>query len=200
MQVEDRNETICTNEPSNFLPSFPSNILRIYIYQPFIRIRSIKLNAYVPISILNNMYPPDSIYIFNGQVLDTQRSFVSYQITNGNKIVLLPSHVKNSNINYMEKWLKLTGDKENFEKRIELNIKQNSRMELARLKDLKFQKFELKRKRFNSYLKSRAIFQANPDSLNYFSNNEMNANDGIVLNTDFESDDSPSCEPLPVLW
>lgn len=205
MEFEATNEPICTNEPSNFVSNARSDALRVYVYQPFVRIRHIKLNAYCSIDILNGLYSPNSIYIFNGQILDTKRSFASYNLVNGNKIVCLPSHIEKSNPQYMEKWLRLTSDKENFEKRIDLNIKQSSRKELARIKDIKFQKLELKRKRFISYLRSRTLFQANLDES--FSSKDQDedfcslkdSKESTTLNINYESTE-PSCAPLPVLW
>lgn len=204
MQFEDSNETICANEPSSFISNLPSDVLKIYVYQPFVRIRHIKINGLCPISILNGLYPSDSVYIFNGQILDSQKSFLSYNLVNGSKVVLLPSHVTQSNPQFLEKWLRLTGDKDNFEQRIDLNINQNSRRELAKIKDLKIQKLELKRKRFNSYVKSRTMLQTKLDNP-YLSNDkgdndEINSSCNTTLNINFKTSDSPSSKPLPVLW
>lgn len=201
MQFEDSNETICANEPS-FISNLPSDALRIYVYQPFVRIRHIKINGLCPISILNGLYPSDSVYIFNGQILDSQKSFLFYNLVNGSKVVLLPSHVKQSNPQFLEKWLRLTSDKENFEQRINLNINQNSRKELAKIKDLKIQRLELKRKRFNSYIRSRTMLQTKLDDP-YLLNDkgdEINSSCNTTLNINFEASDSPSSKPLPILW
>ena len=111
-----------------------------------------------------------------------------------------------SNCSLIDKYLKLTSDKESFEQRIDLNIKNNSKNELARLRDIMFNKFELKRKQFRLYLKSRNIqqynlFYSNDFEEKYFTDcSRNNANDEIILKTDYDKADAPSQEPLPFLW
>lgn len=181
----------------------PPNIIKVYVYQPYKRIQNIKLNSNSPISILNRIYPTNSIYIYYGQILDVEKTFLYYGISNENKIVFLPFK---SNCSLIDKYLKLTSDKESFEQRIDLNIKNNSKNELARLRDIMFNKFELKRKQFRLYLKSRNIqqynlFYSNDFEEKYFTDcSRNNANDEIILKTDYDKADAPSQEPLPILW
>lgn len=172
-----------------------SMIMTIYVYQPCVRIRHIKLNAMNSISILGRVYPCDSIYIFKGQILDISKTFFDYRISNENKIVLISPYMTRSDSYLVEKWIKITNDYENFDERISISINKNSRTELSRIKDIKFFKLEIKRKKFDKFIKKHAVDES--DSIEYKKN--LFKND-IKLNIDYDSIDSPLTDPLPVIW
>lgn len=210
MEVEGHNEAINSDESNiAFISEGMSrkiidpeqminhNIMKIYVYQPFMRIRHIKLNMLSPISILSRIYPPNSIYIFNGQILDVSKSFLFYNIKNENKIVLITSLMKKSDPKLVDKWIKNTTDQESFEERVDLNINKNCRRELARIKDIKFYKLEIKRKTFGKFLKNQNTDLMNSNSFNA---NRNKFQEEIDLKIDYNQLKEPSFDPLPVLW
>ena len=161
--------------------------IRIYVYQPFVRIRYIRLKENSCISVLSSIYSPDSIYIYDGQILNSDKTFREYNIGEGNKMVLLPSSMMVSNYSFVEKWLKLTSNKESFEEKIDLNMVKGSQKELARIKDIKFNKLDEKKKflgkYFNTHKKTYKKERNQPE-----------------LKCDYEPPQNPSCHPLPILW
>ena len=167
----------------------------IYICQPFHRIKHIKLNKNSSISILNDIYPKDSLYIYSGQILDISRSFVYYNIKKDNKIVLIPSNMKKRNPNFIDKWLKLTNDKEQFEDMVNIKMKKTSRSELARLRDIKCMKNELKQKRF--CLKHKLL---NEQSFGIEKQFYVNNKEEEQLNVEYDLSTTPSVDPLPIIW
>lgn len=160
----------------------------IYAFQPCKRIRHIRIRPHYFISILDTIYPNDSILINKGQILDRNNSFEFYKILNDDKIIVLPFHLANSKPELIEKWRKESLDEENFEQKMNWQINSSCRRELSRIRDLKFLKSELKRN------------QKRLDSTNYLARIYENKKNDIKLNIDYNQKDSPSCEPLPVFF
>lgn len=166
------------------------DIIKIYVIQPGIRIRYIRLNRNSPISILTRVYDKNSIYIYQGRILDTEKSFIDSNIKNHNKIVLIPSSVNENNPAFTKKWLILTSNQENFEDRIEFSMKRGNRQEIARLKDLRNNKLERKRSFLNKYLNNQ----------NTKSSVILKKSKNYQLNIDYKKGTSPSINPLPIIW
>lgn len=201
MQVESNSDPIYANDANSSLSyddPISNDYIKIYVFQPRLRIRHIKLKSQESISVLGQLYPTDSIYLFNGQLLDIKKTFFDYNISNENKIVLLSSSQINSNPGLIDKWIKLTSDKDNFEYRIGLNINKLSRIEIAKIRDLKFKKLETKRKHFRSYYDSKMMNQdyfdmkLDEEIINNIKNTNLNINSNKPI--------SPSFDPLPILW
>lgn len=174
-----------------------NNIMKIFVYQPYVRIRSIRLDAFYSISVLNRMYPADSTYIFNGQILDVEKSFYYYNIQNENKIVLISSNMMKSNPNFIQKWIDLTSRKDYFEERINLNIKNDYRKEIARMKDIKYLRMENKKRHFGHFVKSQF---RNQSKLSDWANDSNKNIENSKLNVDYDSLNNPSNDPLPIIW
>lgn len=164
-------------------------IIKIYVYQPFIRIRYIKLNENRQISILNCIYSKNSIYIFRGIILIMTKTFIEYGIHNDNKIVLLPSSMVESNPGFVSKWQRLTSNQMEFEQKIDFNMCKGTHKELARIKDIKYSKLETKK----NFLKKCE------KSINS-KNSKKQIKDENELITDFKRENSPSAKPLPIIW
>lgn len=168
------------------------NEYTIYICQPFNRIKHIKLNKNSSISILSKIYQDGSLYIYNGMILDITKSFAHYNIKNDSKIVMISSNMIKEDPNNIDKWLRITSDQERFEEKINMNIKKTNRREVARLRDIKSMKNELKRKHFCSTTK-------------LLMKNKINSKKSIPdeknqLKIDYNTSSSPSNEPLPIIW
>lgn len=171
---------------------FNDEQITIYVYQPYIRFNHIRLNKNSSIKVLNNIYPKDSIYIYGGQILDVSKSFVDYDIKEDNKIVLFPSSMKKRNPNFIDKWLRLTNNKEQFEEIVNLN--KSYRNELARLQDIKSMKKELKQRSFCSTHKT-----LNSQSLKIVNQIYENSREE-ELNVEYDSLNTPAIDPLPIIW
>ncbi|KAK8842427.1 hypothetical protein M9Y10_026010 [Tritrichomonas musculus] len=200
MQCCNNEPIYATNDSFRSQPMAPlrnketSSLITIYVFQPGIRIRHIKLDSNNCISILYAIYPNDSKFIFKGQILDISKTFLQYQINNENKIVLISPMMIHHNPFLVDRWLKITNDQKSFEERINLNVNKNSRLEIARLKDIKLLKLEVKRKKFDKYLKSQNASQYNSiESINKNQTDEK-------LEINYKSIDSPSIDPLPIIW
>lgn len=161
----------------------------IYAFQPCYRIRHIKIKPHYLISILNIIYPNDTILIYKGQVLERKNSFNYYKILNDDKIIVLPFELTKSSPELIDKWKKESLDIESFEQKLNLQINSNCRKEISRIRDLKTFKSELKRSKIglnsNNYLNSLYDFKKKDDT---------------KLNIDYPKSDFPSCEPLPISW
>ena len=206
MQIEKNKDTISLTRDENSIhyEIISNEEMNIYVYQPLVELRYIKLNSQEPISILNKIYPYDSIYIFNGQTLDIQKSFHFYNIYNNHIIILLKSSIYDCNPRLIDKWLRLTRDNINLNKRIYLNFNNSTRRELSKIRDIKLNKTELKRRECRRYYKSKYFSQLifNISFANdYTKNKDINE---IIENTDLNikyiSFDSPSNDPLPIIW
>ena len=181
------------NDPllsDNYKPK--EEIISIFVYQPNIKIRHIKLNIHSKVSILSKIYPIDSIYIYHGLIIEHQKTFLDYNIQKDNKIVMISSYESTQKPELIDKWVKITKDKENFENRMYLNIDQNSRKELARLRDIKSFKSEMMRKRFG---KIHRLLLNPPVTDNYSPNCKQ-----CSFNLDYAQSDEPSTSPLPIVW
>lgn len=206
------------------------NITNIYLYQPHMRIQHIKVKSDRPISTLSRQYVSDMAFIFNGQILDKEKTFSDYAIVDGSKIVMLPEEAIKNDLTFKEKWLNITSDKENFDKKIEISVNSVCRKEISRLNDIKYQKLEMKRRTHSFFVNSRfgaPIFNENSSNSPFLSscdqgeskNGNLNKITGvsnlniffdlykkgnnkcnILLNVDYEKNDAPLEVPLPVMW
>ncbi|OHS93969.1 hypothetical protein TRFO_11441 [Tritrichomonas foetus] len=193
---------LCTNE-----------IAKIYVYQPQMRIQHVRININKPISTLDHIYNTDKTFIYNGQILDKQKTFENYNISDGSKIVMLTDEIYKNNKSYADRWLHITRDGDIFNERIEMTTNVECKKEIARLSDLKFGKLELKPKRLlrafsqpiaQNYGNSSSCFVhssienvSNSNDQNRFSIHHSNST-SLVL--DFPLNCSPSTDPLPVFW
>lgn len=199
-QEEDNNESINANEnafsesnsaknPESSTDNHSKDII-IYVYQPYIRIKRIKLDVDSHISILSKVFPQDSIYIFNGQILEINKTFSDYQIINDSKIVLITPLMLADDSELVLKWSKISKDFDALEERINFLICSSSREELARIKDIRIFKREMKRKNYSKFLESR-------DSSQRYINEFQKE---IKLKIKYQHAKEPSEDPFPIKW
>lgn len=182
--------------PHSELSQNDTNI-KIYVYQPYVRIRTIKLDSNYSISVLNQIYSDNSTYIFGGQILDVEKSFHHYNIENESKIVIISSNICQSNPNLVQKWIDLTNQKDYFDERINLNLKNDFRKEIARIRDIKTFKMESKKRKLGKFYMSKLNNQSN---LSIWQNKIDDNVKNVKINVDFDQLDCPSNDPLPVIW
>lgn len=199
-QEEDNDESINTNEnafsernsaknPESSTDNHSKDIV-IYVYQPYIRIKRIKLDVDSHISILSKVFPQDSIYIFNGQILEINKTFSDYQIINDSKIVLITPLMLADDSELVLKWTKISKDFDALEERINFLICSSSREELSRIKDIRIFKREMKRKNYSKFLESR-------DSSQRYINEFQKE---IKLKIKYQPAKEPSEDPFPIKW
>lgn len=195
------------------------NIISIFLYQPHMRIQRLRVKSDRTISTLSSNYIRDMTFIYKGQILNKDQTFSFYDIPDGSKIAMIPEDAMKANPSFREKWLNITCDKENFDKKIEMSTNSDCRKEMSRLSDIRYQKLELKRRNHSFFIRSRM----NTNSQNFFSSSsekEANNSEGsnqvnnyyfdlykkgskkneIQLNVNYEPSDVPSADPLPIIW
>ena len=173
------------------------NNIKIYVFQPYARIRTIKLDSNYSLSVLNQIYSDNSTYIFGGQILDIEKSFSHYDIENESKLVIISSNILQSNPNLVQKWIDLTNKKDYFDEKINLNLKNDYRKEIARIKDIKTFKMESKKRKIGKFYMAKLNNQSNLSRLQ--NKIEDNVKD-VKINVDFDPLDCPSNDPLPIIW
>ena len=168
--------------------------ISIVLHQPSYKTRIVKMNPMCSISILNKVYQQGSIFISNGVILDSDKSFIDYDITDEAIITIVSPKMANLKKNIIEKIIEMTKD-DNFQQKIMIQTNKNNRQELFRIRDIRLMKKENKRKFYKRYALYedyyKKIFEMNVKNDNQY--NETN------LTTENEANE-PSCEPLPILW
>lgn len=203
-----------------------SNVISIFLYQPHMRIQRLRVKSDRMISMLSRNYIRDMAFIFNGQILNKEKSFSFYGIPDGSKIAMIPEDAMKADPTFQEKWINITCDKENFDKKIEMSINPNCRREMSRLNDIRYQKLEMKRRTHSFFVRSKLVtqnFDGNSSFTSSSVNNESNdlgvsnqnqsfnnnyydlykkgsKKNDIQLTVDYEMDENPSAEPLPIIW
>ena len=166
-----------------------SKTIAIFLYLPFYKIYRIILNVNSSISILDKIIKQDSIYIYKGQILDKKRSILEYNIIEETALVVISQGIINFNKEIIEKWLKIS-EKEIFHQKVKIGSKQNNQNEMARIKDIRNMRNEMKRRSFGH---NKVSFSNVPSKINI-------KFDEIKLITEYKEQEEPSCEPLPIIW
>lgn len=201
------------------------NIISIFLYQPHMRIQRLRVKSDRTISSLSRNYLRDMTFIFNGQILNKDQTFSFYCIPDGSKIAMIPEDAMKADPTFREKWLNITCDKENFDKKIEMSTNSDCRKEMSRLSDIRYQKLELKRRNHSFFIRSRTTTQnfngnsfssssidkeANSSEISNQNNGILNnyydlyqkgsKKNSVQLNIDYEMNETPSADPLPIIW
>ena len=185
------------NYPMNQTIANDAKLMPIYIYLPFYKIFRIKINNDSSLSLLDSVFTSESIYIYNGRVLDKDQSFIKYNIAPESAIVSLSPKIIQKYKNITEKWIKITSNNEIFNQKIKMNASKENQKEIARIRDIKSMRNEMKHKQFGHSKLNSYKLPSNLKSLNFSINDK---NEEITLITDYPEQEDPSCEPLPIIW
>lgn len=166
-----------------------SETIAIFLYLPFYKIYRILLNTNSSISILDKVMEQGSIYIYKGQILDTKRSFLEYNIIHETALVVISQGIISLNKDIIEKWLKIS-EKEIFHQKVKIGSNQNNQNEIARIKDIRNMRNEMKRR---SFCHNKLSLSNVPSKI------KVNFDESKLI-TDYEEQEEPSCEPLPIIW
>ena len=168
--------------------------ISILLHQPEYKTRTVSLNPTCPISILNKFYQDGSTYISNGKVLDIQKSFCDYHIIDKTIIVIISSRMAKTSNNLIERIIQMTND-EQFQKKLLIESNKNNKKEIARIRDIRILKNEIKRVVFKqpNFVENYYDYVFNMVIM------PKNTNDEIHFKTEYDVKE-PSTEALPVLW
>lgn len=161
----------------------------LYLCHPKRTIKKILVHKRATIKDLGKLFPNENkSFIFNGKLLSDSVPLELYGISDLDHIVVLPKDNMHGNFTEAIAWLNATRDQTEFNDRIKLSVSISTRSEVARLKDIKFSKLELKRKTFSKIVNSMA--NEAPNSSKRYQHKT----------TTSDSINAPSCDPLPIFW
>ena len=169
--------------------SVPQNErIEILIYAPKEPIRIVWAIPSGQVQTLNLLYPNEMrTFIYQGLILNSERSFESYHIHNKETIIALSPKIAN-NYNTLQKWIDFSQEGEDFHRKIQSIINPTSLLEVAKINDLHMIKLFQKPKFYQKVSRS---FLSEEKSQPFFdSKNEIN----------FEQLSAPSTDALPVFW
>ena len=124
----------------------------VYLCQPSKAIKKILVSRKATVRELNFLFPNEKkCFIFRGMTLHESLRLESYGIKNEDHIVVLPENQNEQTFLSKEKimWINATRDQQDFNQLMTFSTKFNVRSEMARLKDLRLTKMELKKKEFH---------------------------------------------------
>ena len=127
------------------------------------------------------------VFICRGEILQPNLSFQFYGIKDGYSIVVMPEDYDNIEF---ARWASITRDQDNFEDRVGFAVNENTKGEVARLRDLHFDRMEMRSRHFARFIESpaQARFYGGKSDLEK------------KLNLDWEKSTAPNSEPMPSFW
>ena len=173
------------------LTSMPPEQFIIFLCQPKRTIKKILVSRKATVKELSLLFPTEKkCFIFKGMMLHESMKLESYGISNLDHIVVVPEEQSKQPLFNKEQmvWMNATRDQQDFNDRMFLSTNCSTRIEAARLKDLKMTKLELKRKSFN-----KMIVKMEEETEEATTTPKLRA-------TKLDKAECPSCEPLPVFW
>lgn len=166
---------------------FDMQKIKINLYIPEVALKTISVPLPCRIDSLKKFLPPNyDIYIHQGCEINSSLTFADSGIKCFDTLIALPSKTFQSGTN----WSKMSTET-SFADKIQCTANPNNKMEIARLRDLKFFQIERKSKRF-----TKLVGKFN-DSIEA-RENEIRINRYNTVIPD-RLDDIP-IEPLPVMW
>jgi hypothetical protein len=165
----------------------PKDSLIIYICAPSNQGRKVAVVPTDPLYVVNPIFPGEKkAYFFNGDILNSNRSFRDYGISNGDRIVTVP--IEQMSLNAEAFWRKATRNSANDKDRLNLPHNRQTKYLFAKNNDLVLFKAE-SRPISNRRLMKNLMFLIDDKSSTYFKTNfTLDLPKGV------------SEEPLPSLW
>lgn len=164
--------------------------LVLFLCQPKRSIKKVLVSNDAYVDELNTLFPHENkCFIYKGITLLHSIKLRSYGIKNMDHIVVIPESVMNS-MNDKSLWMNVTKDQQDFNERMCLSTNPITRTEIARLKDLKLSKLELRRK---PYTKLVTRCQNDLES-------HVQPSVEMVIPAKQSAIDSPNSDPLPIFW
>ena len=167
----------------------PTEQFIIFLCQPKSTIKKILVSRKATVKELSLLFPTEKkCFIFKGMMLHESMKLESYGISNMDHIVVIPEEKsKRPNFNKEQVvWMNATKDQQDFNDRMFLSTNFSTRIEAARIKDLKLTKLESKRKSFTKMI----CKLKEEESLSV----------PKIVPTKLASLERPASEPLPIFW
>ncbi|EAY14555.1 hypothetical protein TVAG_388880 [Trichomonas vaginalis G3] len=169
--------------------AFCDDQLIIYLCQPKQIIKKILVHKSTRVSELSNLFANSpKCFIYHGMALHSSMKLESYGIQNFDHIVVLQDETTQTYTPEQIMWMNATKDQQEFNDKLYLSTNLASQMEVARLKDIKMSRIEMKRHAFFK-VASRAFNESSPQ----FDLSGMNTKTDIPK-------PKLSEEPLPQFW
>jgi hypothetical protein len=128
-------------------------------------------------------------FVFRGQLLSPDRTFEDYGMKDNDPIVPVP--IAKGGEAYMNRWINMTGDIDNFQKRVESLLNPNLCPETMRLRDISFTKIEGSARRYRRLM---GFFNAPHEGPS------CAATPVSSTNLAFAAATRPCCMPMPTPW
>lgn len=161
----------------------------VYLCSPTRYIRRFVVNPSKPISIFRKVITDkDTVFVFNGCVLNENNTFNYYGLDDESTIVILDNNAKNIANN---KWISLSEHKNSFNERVKTFLDPKFRSEILRIRDMKFSRLDIQPRK---YRKLSAFISAETMSVPEETQRQISSTT-IPLKLD-----EPSFAPLPFSW
>ena len=137
---------LTTYEEMNEIPIDKKMKLNIVVPQEGIRIVMVTTNS--KIQIIDNIFPKEKVYIYNGAILEKSMNLMFYNIKHDDCIVAFDKELVKQQVNKgseLERWFQASRDSEKMNSRVYKAVDNSIRVECARLCDLKQNKLEMRR-------------------------------------------------------
>ena len=164
--------------------------ITLLLYQPKMVAKKVIVSRKSPVNIFNQLFPEGrNVYLYNGFFLSGTMLIGSYMMNNMDKVFVFPVVERSKKLNLRESVIQEPQSITNRSSRRE-SYKSDVMKEVARIKDLKLSKLELKRKCY-----SKLALKTTQKKSAYLENGRSEtklAEERVCT--------GPSCEPLPIFW
>ena len=165
----------------------PRITIKICVH-PEQRVRRASVRATKNVGCLQTLFPNrPKVFICCGEILQPNLSFEFYGIKDGYSIVVMPEDYDNIEF---ARWASITRDQDNFEDRVCFAVNENTKGEVARLRDLHFDRMEMRSRHFGRFIESPVQARL------YGGRSDLDKK----LNLDWEKSTAPNSEPMPSFW
>lgn len=166
--------------------SHPS--IKILLYSPNKPVQSISAKLNGKIKSLQKLFPKDEkTFVYNGLELCENRTFSSYDMSDGDTIIVLSKSSKFYSAS-LSRWISITNDNDGFLRRMRGILDSKTRSEVVKIQDLSMFKCERKPKLFAKICKRFLTLDDQTTGIN------------VSLNIDINPISEPSKDPLPIFW
>ena len=163
----------------------------IFLCQPKRTIKKILVSRSATVKELATLFPnQNKCFIFKGMTLCESLRLESYGIQNMDHIIVINNENNERFSRDQIVWMNATKDQADFNDRMFLSTNANTRVEAARLKDIKMSKMEMKRKSF-----TKIVARVQSEMNRPYDQTPAKTADAVI-----QQAAAPSHEPLPVFW
>lgn len=164
--------------------------ITIKIWGPNLRIRRASVVETDRVGCLQSLFPDSpKIFLCYGEFLMPQLSFQSYGIKDGYSIVVMPKDYDETEI---ATWASITRDRDSFEDKIRFAVNDATKSEVARLRDLHFDRIEMRSRKFTKFADETPL----PNGILGYRRQRKE----MELKLEWKKTTAPNSEPMPRFW